>query len=296
MIQRRLFTTGLLATAALPFVRGTGAAAADRATVGPFIFRPLSPVERKFARNLPNLLPHNYRAIQNLSYKVFYLGNIWSTLSPESPLYTGRMNIDTSLAAAMTDSHLNSIFSQYFPTTHFPSSVVTTTPPAQSYTIDVIDTAWPVSIDQKTLETDLLESATVQDQLQGESLDSFAVMFVLPPETVLLDSANESSLRGLGGYHSAYADKSGKTIYYGAVPWSDGENGAAKPHWDPWKNVCAGQIGDLPILDAHQTPQDVFQEVKLGNGSTAPIQFLWSNCSGKAWDPSTTLPNPCNAS
>jgi hypothetical protein len=128
------------------------------------------------------------------------------------------------------------------------------------------------------------------------------------------------SKHGLGGYHGSIHPKRGaltETVYYAVGVYSEGDNGiAAFPH--PWESVCAtfyhevnevrtdpdvedairagnstsadgflgwysprgGEIGDIPMEEAGADLSEVMRVVPLVNGSTAPVQLMWSNAVG----------------
>lgn len=121
-----------------------------------------------------------------------------------------------------------------------------------------------------------------------------------------------SSLEGLGGFHGS-VQVSGTTIYYavGVFSAADGGQSNGIPVFDaPWKNVVATfyhelneartdpdveqvinggpasllgwnsrqgeECGDFPVFEADPLTK-VFQEVPMAGGSTAPVQFQYSN-------------------
>lgn len=130
-----------------------------------------------------------------------------------------------------------------------------------------------------------------------------------------------SSLGGLGGYHgSVHAD--GTVVYFAVGVFSEllpggNENGIVAFD-EPWKNVVATfyheiqeartdpdvedairtqnlnfiswnseqgeEIGDFPIFEANPL-QEVFREVPLLKGGTAPVQFMYSNRVNGPEDP-----------
>ena len=125
-----------------------------------------------------------------------------------------------------------------------------------------------------------------------------------------------SSLRGLGGYHGS-VHIAGTVVYFAVGVYSErrpngSENGIVAFD-QPWKNVVATayhelqeartdpdvedairtnnlsfigwnsdqgeEIGDFPVFEAFNDgkPSQVFQEVPLKAGGTAPVQFMYSN-------------------
>ena len=120
------------------------------------------------------------------------------------------------------------------------------------------------------------------------------------------------SLNGLGGYHGSI-QKAGASVYYAVGVYSESANGQTNgiPVFDaPWKNVVATfyhelneartdadveqviaggpasllgwgsrkgeECGDFPVFEAHPL-SEVFQEVPIAGGGTAPVQFQYSD-------------------
>jgi len=120
------------------------------------------------------------------------------------------------------------------------------------------------------------------------------------------------SLNGLGGYHGS-VQTGGKTIYYAVGVYSEEVDRKTNgiPVFDaPWKNVVATfyhelneartdpdveqvinggkasllgwtsrqgeECGDFPVFEADPLTE-VFQEVPVAGGKTAPVQFQYSN-------------------
>lgn len=120
------------------------------------------------------------------------------------------------------------------------------------------------------------------------------------------------SLNGLGGYHGSI-QKGGASVYYAVGVYSETAGGQTNgiPVFDaPWKNVVATfyhelneartdadveqvinggptsllgwnsrkgeECGDFPVFEAHPL-SEVFQEVPLTGGGTAPVQFQYSD-------------------
>ena len=142
-------------------------------------------------------------------------------------------------------------------------------------------------------------------------------------------SAEEAdSLHGLGGYHGSVQVGS-QTLYYAVGVYSDSSNGQTKgiPVFDaPWKNVIGTfyhelneartdpdveaviksapssmigwtsrqgeECGDFPVFEANPLTQ-VFQEIALPGGGTAPVQFQYSNY---VHGPEGPIPTPDPAS
>jgi hypothetical protein len=138
------------------------------------------------------------------------------------------------------------------------------------------------------------------------------------PKTPGVPHAEEdSSLRGLGGYHG-HATVSGRRIYYSVAVFSeilpDGRENGIAVFDEPWKNVVAtfyhelneartdpdideaiatghvegvvgwnaangDECGDFPITEADKRNdlRLVFKEVPVSGGGTVPVQFQYSN-------------------
>lgn len=127
-------------------------------------------------------------------------------------------------------------------------------------------------------------------------------MVVLPPGTVLT-SGNVDSTQGLGGFHGSYVDAKGKSVYFGVVCYSQGNNGIdftgtgrrnvtiTESHefdeaaTDPdvmtgkvgWYNAKYGEIGDLAV-NSGLVPLDQAYGKDSGGYD---VQVEWSNKDGK---------------
>lgn len=212
------------------------------------------------------------RTLARLEWTHVYLGR-WSA--------SDRRNVDRAVVAAMNDARLNEVVAEYFPGERLESVFRG----AQ---------AGPVPGDQ-------VDRAAVHRVVKTLALSGVAVL-LLPAGVVLVDG-DESSDRGLGGYHGSVAG-----LLYAAVVYSEGTNGI-DVFDEPWKNVCAiayhelqsvrtnpdvevarrvndsgrlgwysrdgGEIADLPLA---RDGAAAFREVELADGSgTVPVQLLWSN-------------------
>lgn len=264
-----------------------------------------------------DLLYHGGKTIPALVFTNFYIGgNAWS--------HSDIQNIDTSLAAAMTDPDLNNVMAQYFNGV----APTTTCKPSQK-----LPGAAPKTFSQGDVEK-LVGDLYTQGKLAGFDYGSTVFNFMLPPGTVLNDNPavggtqgthghearrrgvpheeEADSLNGLGGYHGSIQSGS-QTIYYAIGVYSENSGGQTNgiPVFDaPWKNVVATfyhelneartdpdveavingapsshlgwtsrqgeECGDFPVFEANPLTQ-VFQEVALTNGGTAPVQFQYSD-------------------
>jgi hypothetical protein len=269
---------------------------------------------------LPNAEAHDGRAIAALTYRVFFVGTIWRNVAK---LAQNADALATALDGALQDDRLNQVFAQYLP-----KGAQATARPILPKT--VIERDWPSVMPQSDLLQqieDLLVRADDPRIPSDTDFGNFVVLFVLPPNTILGAPQGETanSLRGLAAYHDRFV-KDGRTIYYAVAAWSDGQNGGAKPGWEPWQNTCAAlyheiaevrtnpdigkdapdrgwfvdippdhmltEVADLPIMWAGQKPHTMMQEVALQNGTRVPIQLIWSNAKQKPWDPTTPVDGP----
>lgn len=254
---------------------------------------------------------HPGKTIQNLSFTNVYLGvGDWDTAD--------MANIDSALAAAMSDPKLNDVMKQYFG-----NQLISTTFLGAKKS----DAPVPATFDRNSVSS-ALDQFYGAGQLAGIDFPNTVVNLLLPPGTILDSTGTgavrkggdaddkDSSLEGLGGYHGSH-QTGGTTIYFAAAVYSqqtaDGPNGI--PVWpDSWKNVVAtlyhelneartdadveqvnatgnddllgwysqtgGEVGDIPIELAGNDLQLVFVEETLQNGQIAPIQLMWSNAAG----------------
>jgi hypothetical protein len=262
------------------------------------------------------LINHGGRTIRDLTFQTVYLGSIWSVPS----LADERQRVDAVLAAALNDPGLNGVFPQYFGDQAVSATALESA---------MLPIAWPEFIGRGDLRR-LAGGLADAGRLPAGGWHDFVVLFVLPPGTILVHDGGSgdeagNSMKGLGGFHGSFAiaRPDGKArLRFGAVVWSDGENGAAVPGWHPWENACAGmyhelaeirtnpdfdlgpahwgwateqgdEIADLPVDWARDQPQRVFRKVTM-EGVKAPVQLLWCNQSGRPWNPKERgQPSPC---
>ncbi len=246
-----------------------------------------------------DLVYNGGKTIANLQYANLYVGGSQSWYSNDI------QSIDASLNAAMTDSTLNNILSQYFNNQPITSKFLGSA---------VLPGSTPDTISQNDLEA-YISSLDRAGSLHGFDLNSTVFNFMLPSGTVLSQS-NSDSLDGLGGYHgSVHVSANGKvdTVYYAVGAYSEtfanGTQNGIPAFNQPWKNVVATLYHELAevrtdpdVEDANATgnnryagwlsrqgeecgdfPVDeggssVFLEVPLANGKgTVPIQLQYSN-------------------
>jgi hypothetical protein len=241
------------------------------------------------------------RTLPHLRYTLVYLGE-WAAGE--------RTQLDHALGAAMRDSGLNNVLTQYFPsgevTTTFAGSLV-----------------HPGSIPARVQRTE------VESLVAELNIGPSVTCLLLPKGAVLVDTGDVDSKHGLGGYHGSIK-ANGNERYYSVAVYSDGDNGIVAFD-EPWKNVCAtlyhelqetrtdpdvedaiklgsapgadrllgwysprgGEIGDIPMAEAGGDISRVMQEVPLSDGSgTVPIQLMWSNAVGGPEGPTPTPRRP----
>ena len=239
------------------------------------------------------------KTIEKLAFTNVYLGGkaAWNA--------DDILNIDTALAGAIEDPHLNNVLAQYFadgkPTGTFKPS-------------RILEGKLPPKVYKNTIEG-LVASLDQANGLSGFDLTSTVFCFMLPAGTVLVDgnspghaehrSAAEGddgdekpkhnpalgdrdeasdSKHGLGGYHGSIHAKHGSktdTVYYAIGVYSEGNNGiVAFP--TPWKNVCATFYHEL--CEARTDP-DVEDAIRAGDTPAANKFIGWySNKGGEIGD------------
>jgi hypothetical protein len=218
----------------------------------------------KLVPGLPRTPSHNLvfrggRTIANLSFCNFFLGGAAAWQGD------ARGNIDTKLAAAMSDPRLNGVMAQYF------SGPITTQFRGPS---KVLDGGPPVAFSKGDVEA-LVAKLMQGNALQGFDLPTTVFNFLLPPGTELTtddapagahgrqqtakrpprgnqppadDDDKASSLEGLGGYHGSVI-LGGRRVYYAIGVFSevlnDGSQNGIVAFNEPWKNVVATMYHEL---------------------------------------------------
>lgn len=210
--------------------------------------------------------------------------------------------IDTALGQALSDTGLESVMAQYFPST-----------PTATVAASLSHTDQSASLQQSDIES-MVQSAWSAGALSGGPAASTLFCFLLSPGTRLFAADGSDSYNGLGGYHGSVS-VSGTTVYYSAGVYSETSGGITNgiPAFaQPWQNVVAtfyheinewrtdadveqatgsnvqgilgwysqqyGEIGDIPIDEAGSNLSEVFLEVPLAGGSgTVPVQIMYSN-------------------
>jgi hypothetical protein len=248
------------------------------------------------------------KTIPNLTFTLFYLGGDAKWQNQD------RANIDGAISAAMSDTNLNNVVSQYFST-----AITSAFKPSA-----VLSASLPSEVTQASTEQ-MLTTMYQQNQLQGYDYSQTVFGFVCPSGTVLTDDGSVTSLNGLGGYHGAVST-GGTTLYYAIVAYAEdlggGKQSGIVAFDQPWKNITAAmyhelnetrtdadvngtlgwisnpitdfggqqvEIGDAPVFEAGSNLSLVFQEVPLTGGSgTVPVQLLYSNAVHGPEGPRTT--------
>ncbi len=225
---------------------------------------------------------HGGKTISTLHFKNFYVGaDAW----PAADM----ANIDSGLAAAMSDAHLNNVMGQYFP-----GSISTTFDGSEK-----LAGSPPATFSQTDVEA-LVSSLASRGTFSGSDLTATVFNFMLPPGTVLNDNNTGSgaqqdgrkkgpipdddeadSLHGLGGYHGS-VHLNGNTIYYAVGVYSevqaDGTPNGIPVFDEPWKNVVATFYHEL---NEARTDADVEDAIRAGNNPAA-VQYLgWTSTKGE---------------
>ena len=241
------------------------------------------------ARASLNLRFFGGRTIERLTFTNIYLGGAaaWSA--------DDITHIDTSLAAAMKDAHLNNVIAQYYkdgkPTTTFKPS-------------RVLEGPLPARVFRDTVEG-FVAGLDGSNGLSGFDLSSTVFCFMLPKGIVLVDGNSKGHQRrkdddgddapanlaahehdeaadskhGLGGYHGSIHARHGSatdTVYYAVGVYSQGANGIVS--FDrPWKNVCATFYHEL--CEARTDP-DVEDAIRAGDSPNANGFLGWYSPKG----------------
>jgi hypothetical protein len=241
------------------------------------------------ARKGLNLEFFGGKTIENLTFTNVYLGgkSAWST--------DDISNIDTALAAAIGDPHLNNVLAQYYadekPTGTFKPS-------------RVLEGPLPARVFRDTVEG-FVAGLDNSNGLSGFDLGNSVFNFLLPRGVVLVDGDStggdierhddddddsqnvalrekdeaSDSKHGLGGYHgSIHARRGSKTdtVYYAVGVYSEGTNGIAAFD-QPWKSICATFYHEL--CEARTDP-DVEDAIRAGNDPKANDFIGWYSPQG----------------
>ena len=269
---------------------------------------------RQHKDDIDTLKDHGGPKTAQLTYQLAYIGSLWSRNGSSLPGL--RQKLDDALKAAMTSgvgqNELNGFLLDYFPDQAVSATALAST---------VIACEWPEFIDAAKLE------AFAENFTQQPSLNTFGLLFVLPPGTILkwksADARLNNSMEGLGGFHGATTFPDGKVVSSAVVVWSDGENGTAvpgqTPPWEPWENTCAAAyhelvdlrtspattigkpawaaddgtgIAQIAVEWAGTEPQKVFRKIPIGS-VTVPVQLPWSKSNNRPWMVGANVPGYC---
>ena len=271
-----------------------------------FRSRVAMPTPTALAPGLPltpehDLIFHGGKTISDLVFANFYVGGsgAWQANDMQS--------IDQALAAAMSDTDLNNVMCQYYP-----SGEITSTFQGSQ----VLAGPAPPTVSQGDVEN-LVRTLFQAGTLSGFELTTTVFNFMLPSGTILnTDPAptnstitarvesnlpaqrlekrvpagvpaeqEEDSTQGLGGYHGSVHVITGTdsvTIYYAVGVYSetlaDGTTNGIPAFDQPWKNVVATFYHEL---NEARTDSDVEDAIRAGNDPSA-LQFLgWVSSQGE---------------
>jgi hypothetical protein len=241
---------------------------------------------------------HGGKIIPDLTYTNLYVGGSSSWLQSDI------QNIDQTLAAAMSDPHLNNVMVQYF----HGRPITTTFKPSQ-----ILSGSKPSAFSQGDVEA-LISQLHAQGRLASFDLSSTVFNFMLPSGTILntntaptqkrgggepaaRESAarakgggpenpvhpeeEASSLGGLGGYHGS-VHVSNDTLYYAVGVFSEtlsnGRSNGIVAFGQPWKNVVATFYHEL---NEARTDADVEDAIKAGNDPSGGRFLGWVSRQGE---------------
>src|SRR5215831_567031 len=241
---------------------------------------------------------HGGKTIGDLTYTNFYVGGSSSWHQKDIK------NIDQSLAAAISDPHLNNVMVQYFQG----QPITTTFKPSQ-----ILSGSKPSTFSQGDVEH-LITQLHSQGRLASFDLSSTVFNFMLPSGTVLntntaptqkssgaepaaresaalakVDSTENpahpeeeaSSLAGLGGYHGS-VHVANDTLYYAVGVFSEtqpnGHDNGIVAFDHPWKNVVATFYHEL---NEARTDPDVEDAIKAGNDPNGARFLGWMSRQGE---------------
>jgi hypothetical protein len=216
---------------------------------------------------------HGGKTMPALSFLIVFLGQAWPA--------SDRHAVASARAAAMTDSGLNAILSQYFGGK---------TPTSTALASQLLDTTVAARFDQASVN-DVINTLLSDGMLDGIDLPSSVVNLLLPPGAVLVDSSGPQnlqglepdatdSLHGLGGYHGSI-HIGARTVYYAVGVYSqvlgDGTMNGIVAFDQPWKNVVATFYHELTEV---RTDADVDDAIAAGNDPNAEHFLGWTSPQG----------------
>jgi len=271
-----------------------------------FRSRMVMPEPTALAPGLPATPDHDLvfnggKTIQNLVFANFYGGGsgAWQPSDIQS--------IDQALASAMSDTNLNNVMCQYYPsgqiTSTFQGSQILAGPPPQTVSQGDVE-----NLVRSLFQTGTLSSFDVTSTVFNFMLPSGTILNTNPAPTNSTITARveskrpakkvekpvpvgvpieeeEDSTQGLGGYHGSVHVVTGTdsvTIYYAVGVFSetrpDGTTNGIPVFDQSWKNVVATFYHEL---NEARTDPDVEDAIKAGNDPSA-TQFLgWVSSQGE---------------
>ena len=247
-----------------------------------------------------DLVFHGGNTIANLLFANFYVGgsDAWQASDLQS--------IDRALAAAMSDTNLNNVMCQYYPsgqiTSTFQGSQILAGPPPQTVSQGDVENLVRTLFQAGTLSGDvtstvfnfMLPRGTIlnTDPAPTNSTITARVESSRPAQKVEKPVAagvpveeEEDSTQGLGGYHGSVHVVTGTdsvTIYYAVGVYSerlaDGTTNGIPVFDQPWKNVVATFYHEL---NEARTDPDVEDAIRAGNDPNATHFLGWVSSQGE---------------
>lgn len=241
-----------------------------------------------------DLIFHGGHTIPDLVFTNFYLGGAAAWKASDI------QNIDKALASAMSDTDLNNVMSQYYPT----GKITSTFRPSQT-----LAGPPPKVFSQGDVEN-LLQQLFAAGTLNGYDFTSTVFNFMLPSGTILNTNTSptggavagqaespaavkkqipvegeEDSTQGLGGYHGSIHAGVGATdqiIYYAIGVYSetlpDGTVNGIPVFDQSWKNVVATFYHEL---NEARTDPDVEDAIRAGSDPNATKFLGWTSKQGE---------------
>jgi hypothetical protein len=251
--------------------------------------------------------------IAKLSFKNFYLdGSAWST----SDMTNIDSALSKAMSDPVLNSIIKQYFPGNSPiSTSFLGSEKLTGPVSKTFTRDSVNPVLQSLLSGGQLAGIDFNNTVICLLLPpGITLTDKAKGGVGQVKKLKGDDDKSSSKQGLGGYHGS-CHLGATRVYFAVSVYSQfiGSKPNGIPMWpDSWKNIVGtlyhelneartdpdvedynrspkpgvigwyanveggGEIGDIPINEATHLSL-IFKEVKLSDGTTSPIQFMWSN-------------------